>query len=124
MILTNVINNTMNLWTLIFIACIATAMLSFFACWGHDDNTKKNTAKVANNIDDTQLNQIIQNADFIVNGYAFTAENNQIRILNLNNTDKSTVTDKNGCVLMTSMDDIEISIVQKYLQRNKEFLRQ
>lgn len=65
---------------------------------------------------------IAKTADFIVHGYAFTSENNEIRVLNLNNIDKATVFDKAGEVIMTSMDDIEISIVKKYFERNKEFL--
>jgi hypothetical protein len=66
---------------------------------------------------------IAKTADFIVNGYAFTSENNQIRVLNLNNMDKATVFDRTGDAIMTSMDDIEIGIVKKYLERNKEFLK-
>ena len=73
---------------------------------------------------DCDIITIAQNADFIVNGYAFTSKNNQIRVLNLNNRDKATVLDQNGNVVMTSMDDIEISIVQKYFDKNKEFLKE
>lgn len=67
--------------------------------------------------------EVAQNATFIANGYAFTKETNNIRVLNLNNTDKSSVLDVNGNVLMTSMDDVEISIVKKYFERNKDFLK-
>ena len=69
-----------------------------------------------------KINQIAQNANFIVNGYAFTCENEKVRVLNLNNMDKASVLDINGEVLMTSMDDIEISIIQSYWEKNKQFV--
>jgi hypothetical protein len=69
-----------------------------------------------------KINQIAQNANFIVNGYAFTCENEKVRVLNLNNMDKASVLDINGKVLMTSMDDIEISIIQRYWEKNKQFI--
>ena len=62
--------------------------------------------------------KVADQADMIINGYAFTKENELIRVLNLNNTDKSVVVDKDGKVLETSMDDIEIQIVKNYLNNN------
>ena len=38
---------------------------------------------------------VADKADMIINGYAFTKENDFIRILNLNNPDKAVVIDKN-----------------------------
>lgn len=68
--------------------------------------------------------KVADQADMIINGYAFTKENELIRILNLNNTDKSVVVDKVGKVLETSMDDIEIQIVKNYLENNQEFMEE
>lgn len=68
--------------------------------------------------------KVADQADMIINGYAFTKENELIRILNLNNTDKSVVVDKTGKVLETSMDDIEIQIVINYLNNNQEFMEE
>lgn len=68
--------------------------------------------------------KVADQADMIINGYAFTKENELIRILNLNNTDKSLVVDKTGKVLETSMDDIEIQIVINYLNNNQEFMEE
>lgn len=62
--------------------------------------------------------EVANNADMIINGYAFTKDDNNIRVLNLNNDEKSVYLDKNGEVLQTSMDDIEISIVKKYYEKN------
>ena len=67
------------------------------------------------------IEKVAQLADFIVNGYSFICENTQIRVLNLNDTSRAAVLDLNGEVLETSMDDIEISIVQAYWEKNKQF---
>lgn len=69
-----------------------------------------------------RLREIADQADIIVNGYSFTRQNEHIRILNLNNPDKAAVMRLDGEVLETSMDDIEICIVQTYLAKNLRFL--
>lgn len=69
----------------------------------------------------SEIEQVAQRADFIVNGYSFICENGQVRVLNLNDTVRAAVLDTNGQVLETSMDDIEISIVQSYWEKNKQF---
>ena len=46
-----------------------------------------------------KIKEIADKADMIVNGYAFTRENNQIRILNLNNLEKALVISEDGKVL-------------------------
>jgi len=66
--------------------------------------------------------EIANKADMIVNGYAFTRQGESIHVLNLGNPDKASVMRMNGEVLETSMDDIEIHIVQDYLARNLRFL--
>ena len=68
------------------------------------------------------VKQVADAADMIVNGYAFTRENNQIRILNLNNLDKALVISEDGKVLETTMDDIEIRIVLDYWDSDREFM--
>lgn len=69
-----------------------------------------------------KIKEIADKADMIVNGYAFTRENNQIRILNLNNLEKALVISEDGKVLETTMDDIEIRIVLDYWNSDCEFL--
>ena len=69
----------------------------------------------------SEIEKVAQLADFIVNGYSFICENTQIRVLNLNDTSRAAVLDPDGDVLETSMDDIEISIVQAYWEKNKQF---
>ncbi len=69
-----------------------------------------------------KIKEIADKADMIVNGYAFTRENDQIRILNLNNLDKALVISEDGKVLETTMDDIEIRIVLDYWDSDREFM--
>jgi uncharacterized membrane protein len=69
-----------------------------------------------------KIKEIADKADIIVNGYAFTRENDQIRILNLNNLDKALVISEDGKVLETTMDDIEIRIVLDYWNSDREFM--
>ena len=69
-----------------------------------------------------KIREIADRADMIVNGYAFTRENRQIRVLNLNNLDKALVLSEDGRVLQTTMDDIEISIVLDYWDNDRKFM--
>lgn len=69
-----------------------------------------------------KIKEIADRADMIVNGYAFTRENNQIKILNLNNLDKALVISEAGEVLETTMDDIEIRIVLDYWSSDRKFM--
>jgi len=69
----------------------------------------------------SEIEKVAQSADFIVNGYSYICEDGKVRVLNLNDTARAAVLDKNGEVLETSMDDIELSIVQAYWEKNKQF---
>ena len=69
-----------------------------------------------------KIKEIADKADMIVNGYAFTRENNKIIILNLNNLEKALVISEDGKVLETTMDDIEIRIVLDYWNSDCEFM--
>ena len=68
------------------------------------------------------IKNIADKADFIVNGYAFTREDGYIKVLNLNSPDKAVVFNVDGEVLETTMDDIELSIVSRYLQQNLKYM--
>lgn len=70
------------------------------------------------------IKKIADKADLIINGYAFTKENEQIQVLNLNCPDKAVVFNQNGEVLETTMDDIELSIANRYLQQNLKYLEE
>jgi hypothetical protein len=68
------------------------------------------------------IKEIADAADLIVNGYAFTKTEENIRVLNLNNTKKSLVMSHSTDVLETTMDDIEISIVLDYYEKNRKYM--
>ena len=70
----------------------------------------------------SKLQAIADNADVIVSGYAFTKSDDRIFVLNLNKPDRAAVLRSSGEVLETSMDDIELSIVTEYLQRNLKYM--
>lgn len=65
---------------------------------------------------------VASRADVIVNGYAFTKTNDNVRVLNLNRPSKAAMLSVGGDVLETSMDDIELDIVKDYLKRNERFM--
>ena len=70
------------------------------------------------------IRQIADAADMIVNGYAFTQCPEGYRVLNLNRPDRAVVFSKDGKVLETSMDDIEGSIAEGYLKKNRKFMEE
>jgi hypothetical protein len=70
------------------------------------------------------IKQVADAADMIVNGYAFTQSPEGYRVLNLNRPDRAAVFSKDEKVLETSMDDIEISIVENYLKKNRKFMEE
>lgn len=68
--------------------------------------------------------KIADEADLIVNGYAFTKCNEGYQVLNLNNPEHAVVLTEEGEVLETSMDDIEIEIVKDYYFNNRKFMEE
>ena len=72
----------------------------------------------------TDVKKVADEADMIINGYAFTQNEEGWRVLNLNRPDKAAVFSKNDEVLETSMDDIEIQIEKSYLEKNRKFLEE
>lgn len=70
----------------------------------------------------TNVKAVADAADMIINGYAFTKDGRGIRVLNLNRPDKASVLAWDGEILETSMDDIELKIVQDYFAQNRKFM--
>lgn len=66
--------------------------------------------------------KVADKADLIVNGYAFTKDGQNIRVLNLNGSGRAAVISNESAVIETSMDDIEIAIVMDYYNRSRKFL--
>lgn len=70
-----------------------------------------------------EINNIANEALMIVCGYAFTQnEDGFMRVVNLHAPHHALVMTNEGEVLETNMDDIEISIVRKYWNRNKNMV--
>lgn len=58
-----------------------------------------------------------------MNGYAVhTMHRGLSQLLNLNRPDRAAVFSKDGKVLETSMDDIEVRIAGDYLEKNRKFM--
>ncbi|MCD7892182.1 MAG: hypothetical protein LUG60_00645 [Erysipelotrichaceae bacterium] len=70
------------------------------------------------------IKDIADKADMIINGYAFTKDNDNIKVINLNHTECAAVLTKDAIVLETSMDDIELEIVCMYLKNNIQYLEE
>ena len=68
--------------------------------------------------------KIADEANLIVNGYAFSKSGCNFRVLNLNRPASACVLSADGAVLETTMDDIELSIVQDYYARNRKYLEE
>ena len=70
-----------------------------------------------------QLKEIADNADMIIANYSFTVmENGDIKILYLSNPDQSCVLNKDGDMIMSSMDDGRLALVQAYYLKNKDLI--
>lgn len=72
-----------------------------------------------------QLNveKIADKADLIINGYAFTKDEEYVRVLNLNCINHAAVI-YNDKIVETNMDDIENQIVLDYYENNKQFMEE
>lgn len=68
------------------------------------------------------IEKVADDAEMIVNGYAFTIYQQGTRALNLNNSDSAALLTNDNGVLEKSMDDIEIQIVKDYLKNNRKFM--
>jgi hypothetical protein len=68
------------------------------------------------------IKTIADKADVIINGYAFTRNEDRIQVLNLNCPNKAAVFSSDGQMLETTMDDIELSIASRYLQQSLKYM--
>lgn len=71
-----------------------------------------------------EIKKIADEADMIVNGYAFVRCQEGYRVVNLNVYGHATVFSEDGEILETSMDDIEIQIVRDYFRKNRKFMEE
>ena len=68
--------------------------------------------------------EVADAAEIIVNGYAFTKVGNNVKVLNLNRLEKAAYLSRDGEVLETSMDDVELDIVLGYYLRNRKYMEE
>lgn len=68
------------------------------------------------------IKDVADKADVIINGYAFTRNEDRIQVLNLNCPNKAAVFSSDGQMLETTMDDIELSIASRYLQQSLKYM--
>ena len=70
------------------------------------------------------IEKIADEANMILNGYAYTRKQNSIQVLNLNNPKSASVLSIDGDVLETTMDDIELSIILDYYKRDRKYMKE
>ena len=68
------------------------------------------------------IKKLADEADVIINGYAFFKHELGVRVLNLNNTSSAAVFSRENEMLEATMDDIEIAIVRDYLERSWKYM--
>lgn len=69
------------------------------------------------------VKEIADQADMIINGYAFIKDGEYIRVVNLERAGHAAVILHNQ-IVETNMDDIESQIVSDYYENNKQFLEE
>ncbi|WP_027729335.1 hypothetical protein [Treponema sp. C6A8] len=75
----------------------------------------------------SDINEIADKADVIIDGFAFLKHDDKIDVVNLNEKNHAAVFfyDKSidgESLIETSMDDIELSIAKDYLKNAKKYL--
>ena len=69
--------------------------------------------------------KVSADADMIVCGYAFSkAEKSNIRVLDLEEPHHAALMSAQGEILETTMDDVELSIVEGYWEKNKKYMEE
>ena len=70
-----------------------------------------------------EIKRIADQADVIVNGFAFTKDGECIRVVNLDRR-RHTATILNDKIIETDMDPIEAQIAIDYYKNNKKFMEE
>ncbi len=69
-----------------------------------------------------KITEIAENANMIVDGYAFTKKEDGISILNLRKPEHAMFISEEGKLLETNMDEIEQVIVQNIWAKDREYM--
>ncbi len=70
------------------------------------------------------IKKIADEAELIVNGYAFTKCDLGYRILHLDCPEHAAVISAQGEILETTMDDIGVQIVKDYFIKNRKYMEE
>jgi hypothetical protein len=70
------------------------------------------------------LKEIADNADVIIAGYAITKCADGLRVFNLNNAMGAAVFKKDGTLIETNMDDIELAIAKDYMLSGLKYMEE
>ena len=70
------------------------------------------------------IEKIADEADMILNGYAYTRKQDIIQVQNLNDSKSASVLSLDGDVLEITMDDIKLSIILDYYKRNCKYMKE
>lgn len=68
------------------------------------------------------IKRIADEAEVIIDGYAFSRFGNGFRVLNLNAPDKATVFAEDGSILETTMNDIELHIASRHFAASRKYM--
>ena len=71
---------------------------------------------------ENMLQEIADQADMIIRGYAFTRSGDVIRVFNLNDKESSMVLSPEGAMLETNMNEIEQMLVLDIWSRNAKYM--
>lgn len=72
-----------------------------------------------------EIKKICSTADMIVCGYAFTRmDDSKIRVLQLQSPNHALILSCDGEVLETTMDDVELDIVNGYWKKNHKYMEE
>jgi hypothetical protein len=71
---------------------------------------------------EAKMKEIADAADMVVNGYAYTRVDDNIRVLNLR-TGKAAFVTSGHEVSETNMDDLDLGVAMRYLIENEQFMR-
>jgi len=71
---------------------------------------------------ETLAKEIADKADMIIRGYAFTREDDLIRVFNLNDRESSMVITPGGMMVETNMNEIEQALVLSIWSRDSKYM--
>ena len=71
---------------------------------------------------EAKMKEVADAADMVVNGYAYTRIEDNVRVLNLR-TGKVALVTSGHEVSETNMDDMDLGVAMRYLIENEQFMR-